>query len=273
MSPAGTPLVGALIFRSDRGREVSFENTEFAVTAGTQQIRLSNSHQRTPFAFEMTLTVGDPPSARVNYTSSVVGWSAHWLDRQQRALEIMASGCKIAFRDVTTGIEHGLGGVAPGCVDKPDARFSELARELAWVEDQIKEPIQIPGRPFFTMDDVENLAVVRQILTTGQHAVSSAAFILQAEETKREHLIKSLYTSKSQVLLTSESSTRRVLDVEVQVGPVELHARGAQVVPTLGKEETADAIRQGEPVEIELRPAKGARLFVRYPWWYKSRRR
>lgn len=273
-SPAHS-LNGALTLRSSNGESVMFERVEFIIRGGSERIHLTNAAQGIPFVLDVKISFTNDgrPVGNIHYSSSVEGWSAHWLDRQQKALRIMAAGCTFQFREERTGIEYGLGEVASGLVQTSSERFQELVRQLAWVEEQVKESITIPARPFFTTVDRENLDFVRGVINTGRVPINSATFTITPVPGHRDLLIKALREGAANDLLKSESSSWPILDTHVPLGPAELYGSGARMFPDLLLSEALDAVASGQDVAVRVEPGKGKQLYVRHLWWYNKRRR
>ena len=272
---SGRPLSGSLILRAANGESVNFEHIEFNVRGGTEQISLTNEAQNIPFVFKMTVVFSPDgqPAGSVNYSSDVEGWSAHWLDKQQKAVRLMARGCAFAFKDERTGIEHSFGVAQPGLIQTSNEAFQELVRQLAWVEARVKEPILVPSRPFFTAEDRNNLDFVRNVIKGGQVPLNSAKFTLVPVSERRGLLIDALKAQSAQGLLSSESSSWPVLETRVPLGPVELGGASARLLPTLPLDEAIAAIERGEAIEVRVEPKKGSRLNIRHLWWYKRKSR
>jgi hypothetical protein len=271
---ASRRLDGALTLQSSSSA-VTFEHIEFVVRGGSQKIHLTNAAQGIPFVLDLTIksTEDGVLVGHTSYSSRVEGWSAQWLDKQQRALRIMAAGCSFVFSEHQSGIDHSLGVVSAGLVKTSSEEFQELVGVLAWVEQQLKQPIPVPVRAFFTEEDRENLDFVRTIIKTGQAPISSAAFTLTPVPGRREVLSKAIRAGKASGLLTGDTSAWRVLDTRVQLGPFELHGVGARLLTEQPIESAMAAIERGEDVPVRVEPADGKRLFVRYTRWYKMRRR
>ncbi len=258
----------AILLRGHGGMTVTVDDLLFDVTGGSEQLRLTNEAQNCPLHFEITATFRpqEPLIATLQLTSSVPGWSAQWLRLHLSIQEILASGCDLFLRNNDTRIEHRLGVVPPRLVDMPDRRLLELVRTLAWIEQELQEPLRIPERALFTQEDLVDLEIVRSILTTGKRKVESASFTLQPSE-RRDLVIAAFSSSAARLRAESPWSKWQLLDNHVNLGPATLECHATELRPKLPLDEAVAAVTRGKPVDLEIRPAAGKQIIARYKRW------
>ena len=266
-------LVGTLRLVSRDGETAVFQHIEFSVTAGAEQIRFSNANQALPFTISMTVRFGNDQhlSANIQYSSNAVGWSAHWLELQQKALRVMSKGCQFILKDLQTGIEHHFGTAGAGLVEPSTREFILLAEHVAWIEDRVKEPILIPERSFFTRGDRDNIDFVRTVLSKAQYALSNIAFEIQPETQHLGRWVGLLRRGRGTLRLEHETSSWPVLDTAIHLGPMNIDATAASVVTDVPVDEAIRVVERGDAVRVRLEKGAKHRMIARFPRWQKRR--
>jgi hypothetical protein len=248
---------------------VDYPHVLFAITGGTDRIRLSNAHQQIPFVLSSEMAFGPPPEGTLTFRATAAGWSAHWLCKLQQTLELLGSGCEIKFRDHRTGIEHRLAEVAGDERYRPSPGFLDATRRLAWVEGQLEQLIVTPEREFFTEDDIDELAIMEQSITDGTHKLTST--VLRGVFLAQDIRAWTQRTVHQDIQIAVPNYTLPLLDQLLSMGPAKIVGKRVTLSTELPIDDAMNSIEHGEPIALAMTPADTGRIVVRLGQWPRRR--
>lgn len=232
---------------------------------GSESVTLQNDEQILPFRLSMTIKAD--ASSSLDYNFQFVGESVEWLLRHIEFEAAASEQAVFRLRSHRT-FEVFEGRITAPAKEQRTPAYVELVKKLVEIQKLTRQVVQSPQRPYFTEGDLVGIDRAFQAVTEGEISGDSCTMTINP---KREPGAETAPMALDDVEVSAEAGSWkvRVLDEELELGPVSIRGRELSIHPDDRARVEADLKSGKEGICARWTVGAKGDLTIKFARWHR----